>query len=388
MSFPYVFANLSGQIPLSYLDDNFNRAAMSGANNDITSLAALVAVPSVVSAAIASSNVSGFANKLINGSVSIDQRNTASVPVNASGSIVYGPDRYAIYALAPSGTLTGKKAPGDLSSQYCLRLSKTAGNYASGLWAFQTIESLDAYALSGKAVTLSFRARVGSTFTGSTAVGKAIYTGIGNDEGAAGGVGGSWTGWAAPTLTAVSNPALNGNFQTYSFTATLSASTTEIMVGLSMACSASAGSANDYIEFTDIQLEIGSIATAFATRPYGLELSLCQRYYYRMFPGVAAQVLGGSYNISANQAIAPVKLPVRMRTSPTALEQDGTATDYSIYAGGSEIVCNAVPAFYKANTDYASTTFTVVGGLTTGQAGECRTATATTAGYLGWSAEL
>lgn len=40
-----------------------------------------------------------------------------------------------------------------------------------------------------------------------------------------------------------------------------------------------ASTTNNFIEFTGVQLEKGSISTSFEFRPYPIELSLCQRYY-------------------------------------------------------------------------------------------------------------
>ena len=40
---------------------------------------------------------------------------------------------------------------------------------------------------------------------------------------------------------------------------------------------------NNYYEITGVQLEEGPVATPFEQRPYGLELSLCQRYYEKSF---------------------------------------------------------------------------------------------------------
>ena len=62
----------------------------------------------------------------------------------------------------------------------------------------------------------------------------------------------------------------------------------------------------------DIQLELGSVATPFEQRPYGMELALCQRYY---------QVLGRAYGfaINATQIYGNAYLPVSMRSLPTLL---------------------------------------------------------------------
>jgi hypothetical protein len=75
-----------------------------------------------------------------------------------------------------------------------------------------------------------------------------------------------------------------------------------------------------------------------------------------------------------------------MRTAPTALEQSGTAGDYTLRVAGSTLTCNSVPTFLNASAFGATTNFAVASGLTAGQIANVRAA-ATTA-YLGWSAEL
>lgn len=67
--------------------------------------------------------------------------------------------------------------------------------------------------------------------------------------------------------------------------------------------------------FTLCQLEEGSIATPFESRPQGLELSLCQRYYQIIRQRIVqSQAAGGYTSISTT-------LPVPMRTAPIATGQ-------------------------------------------------------------------
>lgn len=138
-----------------------------------------------------------------------------------------------------------------------------------------------------------------------------------------------------------------------------------------------------------IQLEAGSSATTFEARAYQQELALCQRYYYRIFPNVnAAQLVPSAYMFSTTVAHGTVVFPTTMRSAPTALEQSGTAADYRVLHGATTTACSAVPVFNQANVYMAKTDFTVAAGLTVGQAGNIIAAAASSAGYLGWSAEL
>jgi hypothetical protein len=48
------------------------------------------------------------------------------------------------------------------------------------------------------------------------------------------------------------------------------------------------GTLNATWYITGVQLEVGSVATPFERRPYGTELSLCQRYFAKMQNDVTA----------------------------------------------------------------------------------------------------
>jgi hypothetical protein len=139
---------------------------------------------------------------------------------------------------------------------------------------------------------------------------------------------------------------------------------------------------------TGVQLEVGSVATPFERRPYGTELSLAQRYYYKNFPANAGGVFGSGQAFSTTTCGIMVPFPVSMRTTPTALEQTGTASDYRVLnSSGSLIACSSVPAFNSSTSSMmAFVLMTVSSGLTAGN-GTFGLAN-TTSGFLAWSAEL
>jgi hypothetical protein len=137
---------------------------------------------------------------------------------------------------------------------------------------------------------------------------------------------------------------------------------------------------------TGVQLEVGSVATPFERRPFGTELALCQRYYYRIRAGGAGQYFGNGNNQSTVAGIFIINYPVTMRTAPTALEQSGTAGDYSIRHQSTNTTCSAVPAHDTATTALGIVAFTVSSGLTAGNGSFARPVNSSA--YLGWSAEL
>ena len=66
--------------------------------------------------------------------------------------------------------------------------------------------------------------------------------------------------------------------------------------------------------FTSVQIEAGSTATLFERRSYGLELALCNRYYWKGLPSTNL-----NFNAYAANACGcwPIFFPVPMRTTPT-----------------------------------------------------------------------
>jgi hypothetical protein len=137
-----------------------------------------------------------------------------------------------------------------------------------------------------------------------------------------------------------------------------------------------------------IQLEAGSTATDFECRPIGTELALCQRYYYRMVSDFSFGRFGASYNTATTSGLAFLNFAVPMRSSPTALDQTGTAADYAVIHQQTSTVCSAVPSLNSANKFSAVCGFTVASGLVAGHGSQFASASGVTTAFLGWSAEL
>jgi subtilisin family serine protease len=78
--------------------------------------------------------------------------------------------------------------------------------------------------------------------------------------------------------------------------------------------------AGDFLYITDVQLEVGSVATPFERRPFGTELMLCQRYFQRINSFVCTTStstdMGGS-----------ILFPVTMRTAPSVSSNAAITTD-------------------------------------------------------------
>jgi|TARA_B100001094_G_scaffold72637_1_gene68919 hypothetical protein len=71
-------------------------------------------------------------------------------------------------------------------------------------------------------------------------------------------------------------------------------------------------------QITGVQLEVGESATEFEHRPYGTELSLCQRYYFRTASIASYPTVAIGYLNTSTQANFSFQFPVEMRASPSS----------------------------------------------------------------------
>ena len=141
------------------------------------------------------------------------------------------------------------------------------------------------------------------------------------------------------------------------------------------------------LDLWGVQVEAGSTASPFqtATGTKQGELAACQRYYSRQNIGnTGSFTLGQAY--STTNALGYFLFPVQMRTTPSALEQTGTATNYGLSTSNLTFNdCTAVPIFNNA-TVIGSTIVFVATGLTAGNA--THLVSKNNSAYLAWSAEL
>ena len=75
---------------------------------------------------------------------------------------------------------------------------------------------------------------------------------------------------------------------------------------------------------SQVQLEEGSVATPFEQRPYGLELSLCQRYYQRVLSSVRSYASGSSQYFNSSTTYM-----TEMRDTPTVTNLTNTSNNTS-----------------------------------------------------------
>jgi hypothetical protein len=153
------------------------------------------------------------------------------------------------------------------------------------------------------------------------------------------------------------------------------------------------GSANVEVEFTasggtrtlqNVQLEAGSVPSAFEYRPISTELALCQRYYFRMNNINGAAIMGDGLTYSTTAGYFNIKTPVTMRVTPSLIETSGNfvinnaAAQYSI---NTLSIISGVTNLDNVNINFGSGTFpgTVFVG---------RILSSSTGGFIGIGAEL
>jgi hypothetical protein len=88
------------------------------------------------------------------------------------------------------------------------------------------------------------------------------------------------------------------------------------------------------IGISEVQLELGSVATPFEHRSYGEELALCQRYYLRLVPATTSCFIP-HYGQTSNHMRGAYYLPCEMRATPSGVKSGNM---YATDANGSTAI--------------------------------------------------
>jgi hypothetical protein len=119
--------------------------------------------------------------------------------------------------------------------------------------------------------------------------------------------------------------------------------------------------AGEWIEFTDVQLELGPTATEFEHRSFGEELALCHRFYVRMTDNTSqSSIAYGRGAGSGQNVVCAAPIPVPMRASPTVTStgayhaSDGNSrtsfTPTSVVASGFNPYSSNLGLYFAAGT--------------------------------------
>jgi hypothetical protein len=284
-------------------------------------------------------------NRIINGAMVIDQRNAGASVTPTNGSYTYVVDRWKAFQNQASKFTVQQNAGSVTPSvgfiNYLGATSSSAYSVTSGdiFMLNQIVEGFNIADLgwgtaNAKTVTLSFQ--VYSSLTGTFGGSLTNYSGTVYSYPFTYSIPVANT-WTTISVT-ISGPTVgiwssgnNGGIQ-LSF---------GLGVGSTFSGTAGSWTANNYFSatgatsvvgtsgatfyITGVQLEVGSSATGFEYRMYGMELMLCQRYYYG---------ISNTFTSTGSNATA-YRFGNQMRTTPTMTNTNsGSVTYYNIDLNG------------------------------------------------------
>jgi len=317
-----------------------------------------------VAGSVNATNTFSFENRIINGAMTVNQRN-ATVTVNDASVNAFSVDRWqgagentdGVFTLqqstvAPSGfvnsmlaTVTTADASLGTAQRYFIQQRIEGNNVADFAWG----------TASAQPITLSFWVR--SSVTGS--FGGAIRNSDGTRSYPFSYTISSANTWEQKSITIAGDTTGTwltnngiGMMVTWGFgvgsslsgTAGSWASTNYWSVTSATNLMATNG-ATFYI--TGVQLEKGTVATSFDWRPYGTELALCQRYFERHNASTNYCNASGLSASSTQTFMSTLYAPKRATPSCTA---SGTVADFKLQSSGGTYSSNSVPFLSVGST--------------------------------------
>jgi hypothetical protein len=314
-------------------------------------------------------NASSFKNRILNGSMVLDQRNAGASVTPAVNTITYTLDRWLQYQTAASKFSVQRNAgsvtPPSGFTNY-LGITSLSSYSAISTDAFLSSQYIEGFNVadfawgtaSAASVTVSFWARSSLTGTFSLSVCNdastrnyiATYTIS------------SANTWEYKTVTIPGDTSgtwltnngiglqlrfdlgsgsnFNGTAGSWGTSNVLRTSGSQSVVGTNGAT----------LYITGVQLEVGTVATSFDYRSYGTELLLCQRY----FEAIALNSYSGTgqaYSTSGGEV--PIYFTVKKRADPTiTLPATGSAGGQISFTTSSA----GIPATIGSNTTAAIST--------------------------------
>ena len=308
----------------------------------------------------------GFKNRIINGAMVIDQRNAGASVTPTNGQ--YTVDRWQA-AVSAASKFTVQQNAGSVTppvgfSKYLGCTSSSAYTVGAGeVYSIQqAIEGNNIYDLAfgtsgAKATSLSFwvYSSLTGTFSGTLQNSAQTYSyvftysvptantwtyitvsipaqtaGAWNTDNTSWGVLRFCLGVGSTYQTGSPNTWVAGNYWS-------TASAVSVV---------STSGATFYI--TGVQLEVGSTATSFDYRPYGTELALCQRYYYKQPASTYQSTLLDGAN--SDYPSIYVTHPVDMRTTPSTVFESSSGLYYNNGTGQSTFTPSGGTTAYSGNS--------------------------------------
>ena len=348
----------------------------------------------------------GFRNILINGNMNVDQRNTAGTPItNSAGLNTYGIDRWSFYGTAAKMTMTqSTDVPSTDVFTKSLKITTAASTFTPGASDYygvrQQIEGYNfacaAYGTANaKPLVLSFWVKCSTVGTYSVS----MFNREGPDRSyVTTYVVNSANTWEKKTIYFQSGDT-SGTWLTTngigmqlwwdlgsgsSQNATANVWNASLKVNTSLQPNFVGTNAGTFF-LAGVQLEQNYQATPFEQRPIGVELALCQRYYWRTGHSGYA-VYATITDWVANNGYGVIPLPQPMRVAPTS--NYSSLSNFLIYASATTSAPTAFALWTAGSNTTDSFGFQITGSALTGGNKSGWLSNGGSAGWIDFSAEL
>ena len=286
--------------------------------------------------------LSGMRNSLINGGMSVWQRWVATSIDVTNGATGYTADRWY---LKPTGAnmsaIKSTSVPTGGVSQYSLAITPNGVGGSTCLLG-QRIESANVYAIKG---TVTFSAWVFNSTGASITPSLLIGTPSAEDNFT------TVTNRLTQTLQACAASAWTKVTHSVDISGY-----TNINNGLQVELQTNGHTTyGKIVRVAQLQLELGSQATPFEQRPYGVELALCQRYYWKWVSQNNGDLFCGVYQPASTNIYHTVPMPTVMRARPNSATVSGSWTVLNT---------SASPSVYDRGTNWMILLSSVNAGIT------------------------
>lgn len=238
-------------------------------------------------------------------------------------------------------------------------LTGAASSYSNFSTCFETANIIP---FRGQVCTISWYAIKNATHSGTFGLANIFYS---NTTDAAA------SQLTAVTITAGANPTPTTSWARYTASFTVPADAMGLSIQFNNGSTQASGA---QINFTGVQLELGSVATTFSRAGGTLqgELAACQRYLPAV-SGASNEIIGFSSSTVATNI--NVKFPVTARVAPTGISIPTISGNFTAFNGSYATGTPTSMTFNVAGTDYAMITSVTTAGsptLVAGQGGSIR----------------
>jgi hypothetical protein len=314
-------------------------------------------------------------NAIINGAFDIWQRSTSAAI--AAGSYVAADRWYTFRSVA--GSTFSRQTASLTGFQYSGRIARDSGNTSTAnISCGQSIESVNSIPFAGQTIVFSFWAKAGANYSATSSILRVrLLSSTTTDQNIV---------LNGGTTVIDQNATLTTSWQRFSYSASVGSTVVTLGTIFSYDPVGTAGAADNF-EVTGVQVELGSVATAFQTATGTIqgELAACQRYYYRNSSVDANTIFGSGWGWTSTQGYVILNPKVTMRTKPSALDYSAIALQ-ALPGGTTYAITSWTLDTGLLGTDTISTIPNVASGLTASL--NYRLIGTSSSAYIGLSAEL